>query len=502
MILRLFPQRPDHPLADGKELKRILGELHVERPANAIEEVSSWIESLRQAPDFRVDLYFDVLRQLDEVAQPHLRHLLRDYFQARISPVERQRLWTLCHGYWREASAGYALAVDGVQLAAAGRAGDALRALLPIAATRLQGARCARAKWLAYRHEMPDEDFWRALGQTYLAAEQSAYSAKPTPLYPGQQGLTSVAQQTVSAVVFSISATDRLLPLQIELADRLITHCLPGFALLSGWRAECVYWIDTASGVPPVRVAVQPGPARAGLRFLSSAPACATLGELIQLFEHGELPPGINLGGQYPAGVIVPVARHLAEYWNPTPPTRRHQRHAVRTRMAVIAGFEASYAIFSANAPRPLDPAGIQSWVVENVSRGGFLAIRDETGPDTMGIGSLLCLQAEGGDNWLLGSVRRLVRVPGGLSRVGIQVLSRQAQSVELRPRRSGFAAALPGIWLREAVEPGVLRIVLPAGSFKVRESMELGLPERTRVLTPLDLESTGGDYEIGRFRE
>jgi hypothetical protein len=47
MLINLFPQRPDHPLADSKELKRILAELHVDKPANAVDEVS---ELVRFAP--------------------------------------------------------------------------------------------------------------------------------------------------------------------------------------------------------------------------------------------------------------------------------------------------------------------------------------------------------------------------------------------------------------------------------------------------------------------
>ena len=62
MIFRLFPKRPDHPLADGQELKRILAELHVARAQNAVDEVVGWFESLKHAEDFRLDHLFDVLK--------------------------------------------------------------------------------------------------------------------------------------------------------------------------------------------------------------------------------------------------------------------------------------------------------------------------------------------------------------------------------------------------------------------------------------------------------
>jgi hypothetical protein len=75
MILKLFPQRPDHPLADSKEFKRILAEILVDRPVNAVEELRGWYQSLKHAENFRLDHYLDVIRQLDDAAQPHLRRL-------------------------------------------------------------------------------------------------------------------------------------------------------------------------------------------------------------------------------------------------------------------------------------------------------------------------------------------------------------------------------------------------------------------------------------------
>jgi len=100
---------------------------------------------------------------------------------------------------------------------------------------------------------------------------------------------------------------------------------------------------------------------------------------------------------------------------------------------------------------------------------------------------------------------RRFGGLAGGKAGVGVQVLSRRAQSVELRPRRSGFAVAVavPGICLRDSSgETGVLRMVLPLGGFRVRENLDLTLDGRQRVLTPMDLEESGSDFEIARFRE
>ena len=48
-----------------------------------MDEVHGWFESLLVATDFRADLLFGVVRQLDEAAQPFLRRLARDCLQVQ-----------------------------------------------------------------------------------------------------------------------------------------------------------------------------------------------------------------------------------------------------------------------------------------------------------------------------------------------------------------------------------------------------------------------------------
>ena len=87
---------------------------------------------------------------------------------------------------------------------------------------------------------------------------------------------------------------------------------------------------------------------------------------------------------------------------------------------------------------------------------------------------------------------------------IGIQTLSRNAQSIELYQRTTGFSAAsaIPGIWLREENATGEMRFALPRGSFDLRESLELVEGEQRYLLVPAELEETGSDFEIGRYRE
>lgn len=505
MVLNFFSSRPDHPLADAKELKRVIAELPSGNAFKAIDEIAGWFESLLHADDFRVDHHFEVVQQLDDAAQPHLRRLTRDYLLSpRLSKTDERRLWTTSYGYWGAIAGLYARCLERVKQNPKERGSEALKPSLPLIAARLMAANVAQLKWVEYRYGPVGETLWQGLGQAYLAAEAAGYAQKPLQLYPNSPGVTSVALQYLQALVFRSSSMGSLMPLEIELADRMIGHFLPGFAFSADCRPDSVYWVDAASGAPPMRLARNPGDVTPTLRFFSPGSVPQALNELMHTVERGDVPESLNLGGPYPAKVLLPVLKHLAVYWAPVPPQREHKRHAVKTRIAVLHGFDDSFTIFAGNVARLGKERNAESWVVENVSLGGFGATVDDLRGDWLKVGALLSMQPEGGENWVLGSVRRFSRGGDSQARVGIQSLSRQAQSVELRPRTTGLSAigAIPGIWLHEGKAPGEARMVLPPASFDLRESLEFSHDGKNYLLTPVELEERGGDYEIGRYHE
>jgi hypothetical protein len=505
MILNLFSSRPDHPLGDPKELKRVIAELPIDNAFKSVDEVAGWFDSLQHADDFRVDHYFDVVQQLDEAAQSHLRRLARDYLHSpRLSKTEERRLWTINFSYWGSIAGLYAHCIERAAQNPKDKGSDLLKPSLPLVAARLLAARAAQLKWVEYRYGPACEGLWRSLGQDYLAAESAGYAQKPLQLYPNQPGVTSVAQQYLQALVFHSSSMDSLMPREIELADRLVGHFLPGFVFTSDCRADSVYWVDATSDSPPARLAKHPSQVTPTLRFFSPGTAPQAVNELIRTVERGEVPENLNLGGQHSAKVVLPVLRHLAMYWAAQPPLREHQRHNVKTRICVLHGFDDSFTVFAGDVARLGKERNAESWVVENVSMGGFGAGVNDLCGDWLKVGSLLSMQPEGGENWVLGVVRRFSKTSDAYANVGIQSLSRQAQGVQLRPRTTGISAmtAIPGIWMREGNAPGEARLVLPPASFDLRESLEFCHDDRNYLLTPIELEESGSDYEIARYRE
>ena len=112
--MKLFGDgKPDHPLADPKEAKRILDALPANDPAKAVDELMHWLESVSAAEGFKLEARVQLLFSLDDAAQLRLRKLSKDYFAtSRPSRFQENRLWTVLHGFCKQAGFSYARVVE------------------------------------------------------------------------------------------------------------------------------------------------------------------------------------------------------------------------------------------------------------------------------------------------------------------------------------------------------------------------------------------------------
>ena len=300
--------------------------------------------------------------------------------------------------------------------------------------------------------------------------------------------------------MLNASAPDGLLPLEVELAERLIGELAPRFVIGSAPATGLVFWTDLAQAVTPARAsrAPQAGP---GLRCFGAGAALAELHDLAErVMVSGQVPPEAKQAAGYEPHVALEVMRHLHLYWAPQAPERKAQRHPVKSRLSVTYGYAAVIGVLGGGDSLDFDNQSSESWIVENVSAGGFGAVIPLLKGDWLRVGALLALQPEGGNNWVLGVVRRVNKTTGQQARVGIETLCKT-------PEVSSFAVA----GVKSVSEQGVLlkdgdaaeaRIVLKPGAFMPAQNLELSRGERQHVFIPQALVERGEDYEIARFRE
>lgn len=499
----LFDKQSGHPLADKRELQRIIGELPADNAFKALDEIGIWLDSLLAGGDMPADRTFDVARQLADAAAPHLHRLEREYLHTpRLSKAEENRLWSIHGGFWSSFADVLERAL--INFISRKPTAEQARAMLPALCTYLIGALRTLIKWEQFRYGPPPRDVWRRLGQALLATEAVGLSAQPVATGT-LLGNTSALTEYRKAVVFQAASMDSLQPMEIELAECFVSHFLGAFDFLNVAEHDCVYWVDLRVGQPPQRLAKMPEQVTPSQRFYRPG---AAHGQILAVLRHlergGEVPPEIDLGGQYPVKTLVPVLRHLCAYLAPVPPQRRHDRHRVKHRVQVLHGLINAFVVFSEDFGGQSMALQAESWQVDNVSRGGFGVVLYEPPKDWLRVGALLALQPAGGENWLLGCVRRFYRGVNSESRIGIQTLSRQVEAAELTPLRTGETpgnASVPLLILLEGNLPGEVRLVMPPHTFDSRERFEHTLQGQRVVLESLLLLEHNSDYEIARYR-
>ena len=102
-----FDHKDVHPLADARELQRILAEIPSDKYFKALGEIVGWLEAL-QSEEMPGLALFEATRQLDEAAQLALRRVARDYLHTpRLSRNDEKRLWSISHDYYTLLSIAY-----------------------------------------------------------------------------------------------------------------------------------------------------------------------------------------------------------------------------------------------------------------------------------------------------------------------------------------------------------------------------------------------------------
>jgi hypothetical protein len=503
MITLFGSGKPDHPMADAREAQRILEALPAQDPVQALGELAGWLESVSQADGFRPEQRIQLLFLIDDAAQARVARLARDYLaQTRPSRFVENRLWAAVHGYWREAGLAFARGVDLFALGA--RGAEAARSALPQLLVRCLRALAQQIKWMHLRYGPYDAAAWATFNRVYAYAEARKLAQEKTVVRAGSPAESTPQLEFLRGALFGASSPEGLLPTEIDLAERLIADLAARFALSAAPAADLPFWTDLDKPMAPVRT-VQPPPPAPGLRRIGAGSALADVRALAEHIRATDaLPAALKLDARDGPEEVLEVLEHLALYWSPQAPERRHQRHSVKSRLAVAGGLERVVEALGGDAASlGFHGEGGESWIVENVSAGGFGAVVPQLNGDWVRVGALVAMQPEGGSNWVVGLVRRVSRTAGQQARVGIQTLSRGPAVAQLAVSGVRGGASELGVLLKgnDAASPEVL-IALRPGVFAPGQNLEAVRDGRQYVYIPIGFGERGEDYEIGKFRE
>ncbi|MCE9569664.1 MAG: hypothetical protein K8R10_06585 [Rhodocyclales bacterium] len=491
-MLGLFSNNAKHPLAEAREAKRILAEVAGREPLRAVEDAGAWLESLTADEGFKLPQRLDLVFRLDEAAVAQARRLGHDYpALRRATRSQEARQWEFPHNYWQHLAAAYQDCLAR-HAAAEKKDADAIRSQLPLLYGRLINALAAQLKWKQFRYGPVDPAFWLTLGRIYLVAVDARLAQKALQLYPGA-GETTIEAEYLKVLIFHATSMDKLQPLGIEIAERFINYFMPYFSLIREVRPENVYWVDAAKPLPPTRLAQLPE-VTPTLRFFNGTRAVDAVAKTIaQIRAEGRVPPGINLGGQYEVDAVIPVLEHLAICWAPKPPMRSNARHRINSPLKVVNGLAAVHRRLSGGGD---GTDGVETWVIDDVSLGGLGAQVTASRNDWIHIGALVGLLPEGGDNWLIGIVRRYVRTGPNQASVGIETVSKMPRAV-LADAGGLQTEAL----LLDVPEVGeYARMVLPGNALEDQVALLFPLDDKNARLHPREMIAKGTDFVVANF--
>jgi hypothetical protein len=361
-----------------------------------------------------------LISQIDNAAQRPTRVLSRVYLTTpQLSEQEASMLWRTSRGFWAQLGAAYSACL--ADFARSSERAENNRVELTRLTVRLMRAYAVRLRWNQYCYWPVTDVFWQNIGRGYLYALDNEYLRREVSAHPGDREQTTVEREYLRALVFQVSATDSLLPLEIEIASGLISHLSEWFEISSEPLAGYAYSVDPEQRSAPSRITGRLAPSLSRIYF-SPVAALAPLHRLRERLERGELPQEMDLARYQSPHAVLPVVRHLAACWGEQPRSREHGRYRASMSVIVVSGLDTIRRCLVWPA---LAQNMTKKWNIKNVSLNGFQA-RVPVDPDKqLRIGTLLGIQREDRHGWLIGVVRRASRESEIQGLAGVEVLSK-----------------------------------------------------------------------------
>jgi hypothetical protein len=502
-------RKATHPMEDRKEARALIADFPKNDASKALDEATYWLDSVSQAEEIKLDYRFELYDLLDQAGRIHQRKLSKDYlYTNRQEKFRENKLWSTIFEYWKTLSRCYSQCIS--EFEAGGKGGKIVEKNLTVVVSRALRALTQQLKWSELRYGPVENRIWADLGRLYLFAESRNIASTPATIYPGQQAHGTVQEEFLKALALSISSIDGLTPIKQEIAEKTIAHFASLFEIHAVQTSACNYFFDLSLPKPAARVLkrVEASPT---IRYFGAGKAFPALLQLISEIKTKKcLPSNINFGGNYEFDIVYSVAMHLAAYWSDKAPARSSERRKTATRLTVVNGFKQIVRCIKPVGEGEASDLQIEnlgeSWIVENVSDGGFGAIVPQVKSEWLQIGSVLGLRAETSNLWGVGIVRRLTRDEYHQRRVGIQLISKAVIPVLLSKSSSVLAADVLGggeaavLLSTSPDENGEVGLLLRAGVFSSAMPLNMNVHEKHYGLAPRKLVDGGEDFDWAKF--
>lgn len=537
-LLNIFDGKPDHPMFDVKEARKLLADLPKGDAFKALEEITSWLTSVKDTSGFRPEIRTEIIMLLDETGQPLHAELLRLYLGApHLQDFQGLHQWQGMHGFMRTLAEAYAVCISEYQQAEK-KPWD-LKENMPVICVRLLRAVAERMKLEMMRYVEVEQSAWDHLCSCYSFAEANQIADSMVYAYPKQIIHTSPQRELLRAVMLYISSPDTLAPDQIEVSYRIAGRLVSFFDLKTAPDPDCAHFIDLSKPGAPGNIdnKLQATPA---MRFFGAIKAVPKIKGIIEQNERSLIQQEQRFGNEFtPAGKLT-VLKHLQIYWGKDQPHRHQERKGISAAIEVVHSFRTiSQLVTRIDLNRVVnlsekDAAALkkqskinlaaaddikyttETWAVSDVSADGIGGMIPKAAGAWVKIGELCGLKSQNGQLWWVGMIRRLQTDSKGTVHVGIEILAKKPLSVWLRALGKGAEKAsnwetssgsfeydyLPVILLPDVYNSYVnATMLMESGSYTSDNIYEMMMGEKSRDIKLTGLLAEGEDYEQVSFQ-
>jgi hypothetical protein len=335
---------------------------------------------------------------------------------------------------------------------------------------------------------------WSGLANLYAFVEASNVE-EGVLIYPGET--TTIKREFLKALMQSALSCESLQPLGQDLATLVVSHFAAMFVLSKRPDAGCTHWFDLANPGAAARTTRTPPPG-ADVRYFGAGAAVEALEKaLAHLESTREMPPGLVLEDQSDPAFVETILRHVQQDWSGKTQARHHERKKINGRITVVPGFKDILRTIEFAVSDSLDftdQPTAESWVVDDVSEGGYGAVIPAVAGDWVEVGSLVGVDSESPREWRVGVVRRVLRVAGNQQLVGVQLLSRNASLVRMRREeereaRVGISQRIPldhaVLLSADAASQAEIEVLVRSGSFTSLDKVYMMTSSQVILLRP-----------------
>jgi hypothetical protein len=459
----------------------------------AVHALTEALEAVRNVEALTLDERYDEIQQLDIAAATHTHTLLREYLTtSRQKKLREGELWNTAYGFWSELATAYVVCVQ--RYAADSQGAVTFRLKVSTALARALRALRRQLQWTRIRYAAPTKELWSGLAELYSYVETGNID-EDLLIYPGEN--TTIKREFLKALMQSALSCDNLQPPGQDLATAVVSQFAGVFVLSKTEDVGCTHWFDLRHPQAPARTTRAPQP-DADVRYFGAGPAVEALEQaLAQLESMREMPPDLDLGVTVDPLFAKSILTHVYQDWSGKTQARQREREKINARITVIPGFKDIMRTLEFVVSDSLDfteQPTAESWVVDDVSEGGYGAVIPAVAGDWVEVGSLVGVEGDVPRAWRVGIVRRVLRMAGDQQRVGVQLLGETASLVRIR--REDQRHADPGVSQRLPLDFAILlsadvakqqevEVLVRSGAFTNLENAYMDIGKQQLVLRP-----------------